>query len=355
MEVNFDLILAGCNTQCMHCYVNGGPGPLMPTDDALKCIERLDELASALPYPASFTLDNEPFNHPDIAAIIRAASSTRHISYFHHGMTTGIALMRRNDRDAVIRAYFEAGYDEFGITLHGSPAHHDAIVRRNGACRTALEAAEYMKACGARISVSLMLNRFFREDAEEIDRALVRLDPASVYFAVPNYTPHARMPEFEACRASLDDLRALAPWLARWRQDVDECLCTAGQHTVGAAAERLAQGLSLRALFQEEQQEQYLTVHQDGRLYMGNTGTETFLLGDLKTVDIARTADRIRRSPGNRDYGAFYDISRLPDEEALLNALRQLPAALLYSDLASVLYRGLAELGIPTKIIACPA
>ena len=95
MDINFDLIISGCNTRCRHCYVNGGPGRNIPLSDALRCIARLDELGAALPVSASFTMDNEPFNHPDIAAIIRAAASVKHIAHFHHGMTTGIALLRR--------------------------------------------------------------------------------------------------------------------------------------------------------------------------------------------------------------------------------------------------------------------
>lgn len=66
MTVNFDFLVSGCNTRCRHCYVNGGPGSLMPLVDALLFIDKLDSLAELLPYDASFTLDNEPMNHPDI-------------------------------------------------------------------------------------------------------------------------------------------------------------------------------------------------------------------------------------------------------------------------------------------------
>ena len=118
MEMNFDLLISGCNTRCKHCYVNGGPGKYIPLEDALRCISRLDELASALPASPvpSFTMDNEPFNHPDIVEIIRAATSTKHIQLYHHGMTTGIALMRRKDKESVVKAYMDCGCMDFGIT-----------------------------------------------------------------------------------------------------------------------------------------------------------------------------------------------------------------------------------------------
>ena len=352
MDINFDLLISGCNTRCRHCYVNGGPGRNILLSDALRCISRLDELGAALPVPSSFTLDNEPFNHPDIAAIIRAAASVNHIFHFHHGMTTGIALLRREDKEAVVRAYMDCGYTEFGITLHGSPVHHDEIVRREGACEASVKAAEFLKSCGAELSVSLMMNRFFPEDAGWISDTLNRLNPALIFFAVPNYTPHSGMPDFEPYRASLADLQILSSRLEQWRQQPAGLLREAEISTPAAMAAQLEQGLSLRELFIREQEELYLSVHQDRLLYMGNTGVETACLGDLDTLDLAIAANQISHAPGNRDYGAFYDPELLPNQEKLICALKRLPPGTLYGDPASVICRGLAELRLPTRMMA---
>ncbi len=354
MQVNFDLLIAGCNTRCRHCYVKGGPGKIMDFGLALDCIRQLDALGARLPFPASFTLDNEPINHPDITAIVRAASAARHIEHFHHGMTTGIALMAREDKAEIVRTYLDCGCVDFGVTLHGSEAHHDELVRRNGAFQTTIRAAEFLKAQGAELSVSLMLNRFFPEDAPELDRVLTKLRPKFVYFAVPNYTPHANMAGFEPWRASLSDLRALSPRLAEWGQDVDVLLREAELHTPAAAAELLERELSLRELFSAEQDELYCSVHQDGLLYLGNTGVETACLGDLRVLDSASAAETIARAKGNRDYGAFYDPELLPDQGSLILALKSLPRDLLYADTASVVYRGLEALGTRTILLNAP-
>ena len=276
----------------------------------------------------------------------------KHIAHFHHGMTTGIALLRRPDKEAAVRAYLDCGYKDFGITLHGSPEHHDEIVRREGACEASVKAAEFLKSCGAELSVSLMMNRFFPEDAGWISRTLDQLRPDFIFFAVPNYTPHASMPEYEPYRASLADLQALSGRLELWGQKTSECLCNAEKSTPAAMAEQLEQGLSLQDLFAQKQEELYLSVHQDRLLYMGNTGAETACLGDLDTIDIAAAAGKISRAPGNRDYGAFYAPDLLPGQEELICALKRLPPDTLYGDPASVICRGLAELRIPTRILA---
>jgi hypothetical protein len=96
-----------------------------------------------------------------------------------------------------------------------------------------------------------------------------------------------------------------------------------------------------------------MTVHQNGELYIGNTGVETECLGNLRTLDIEETAKRISELPGNRDYSAFYEVNQLPDREALIHAFDQQPQDLLYSDKASAIYRMLTSIGIPTILCDC--
>lgn len=354
MEINIDFLVAGCNTRCRHCYVNGGPSPRMSLDDVRICLEKLEAIATFLPEgTASFTLDHEPMNHPQAVQIIQAASQTSHIRNDHHGMTTGIGLLERADRNSVVRAYMECGYQSFGITIHGNAAHHDEIVRRKGAHAASLSAAAYLKSQGAKVEVSLMLNRFFPEDALEISRVLRTLLPDQIYFAIPIFTPHANMLDFEPYRASLKTMEALQGYLSEWRQDEREILSLAREHTVASASAKLKSGPGLQALFAQQQTELYLTLHHDCRLYVGNSGAETSCLGDLRSLDPGMTAEILKHLPGNRDYGAYYDRSVLPAEETLERSLKSLPQDIVYGDFESVLYRGLTQLRLPTKIIRC--
>ncbi len=349
--INIDFLVAGCNTRCQHCYVNGGPGPMMPVEDAIACIEMLDILAKNLSEEASFTLDHEPMNHPHIDQILYAAAHTRHIQNYHHGMTTGIGLMHRKDKDAVVKAYLDQGCNTFGITIHGSAEHHDEIVRRKGAYDTAVAAAAYLKERGAKIEVSLMLNRHFAEDAGSITAMLDQLQPDYIGFAIPIFTPHKNMMDFEPHRASMETVTALSGYLSRWGQKEADIIKAAEQNTIASTIARLEQGIDLKDLFAQEQDELYLTLHQDCNLYVGNSGTETQCLGDLRQIDLKATAERINALPGNRDYEAFYNIVVLPTTAQLVEALGKLPGNMVYGDFESVIYRGLVALNIPTRIL----
>ena len=349
--INFDFLVAGCNTRCQHCYVNGGPGPLMPIEDVILCVDRLDALAKYLSDDTSFTLDHEPMNHPHIDQILCVVARTRNIQNYHHGMTTGVGLMCRKDKKAVVRAYVDHGYDVFGITIHGSAVHHDEIVHRKGAYDAAVAAAEYLRENGAKIEVSLMLNRYFAQDAESITAMLKQLQPNYSGFSVPIFTPHRNMMGFEQYRASIETVTSIQGYLTQWHLDEAEIMRTAEKSTVASTIDQLKQGMDLKKLFAKGQDERYLTLHQDCLLYVGNSGAETLCLGDLRSIDLEATAAIINSLPGNRDYGAFYDPAELPTTDELITALEGLQQNMVYGDFESVIYRGLVELGIPTKIL----
>ena len=326
----------------------------MPLEDVLYCIEKLDTLAQYLPDEVTFTLDHEPMNHPHIVQILDAASSTRHIQNYHHGMTTGVGLMHRKDKKAVLEAYMNYGYHSFGITIHGTPDHHDELVRRKGAYETAVKAAEFMKAQGTEIEVSLMLNRFFPEDWASICAMLKSLQPNCVALVIPIFTSHAHMLAFEPYRASMGIVQSLPETWKVWCQDGEKVEEQARQNTIAAGIERLKNMADLKELFVQPQQELYLTLHQDCKLYVGNSGAETKCLGDLRCIDLEQTAEEIKTVPGNRDYGAFYDPQVLPSCEEVIHTLLGLPQDMVYGDFESILYRGLEELQVPTKILERP-
>lgn len=348
--INFDLLVAGCDTRCKHCYVNGGPLPRMKGDDAVSCIERLDAIAAVLPDEAYFTLDHEPMGHPEIGRIIEAAAGTKHIRYHHHGMTTGLGLMRRDDREAVLDRYLSLGFDSFGITVHGGEALHDEIVRRKGAFAASAAFGAFVKTRGAELEVSLMVNRLFPQQREEISALLDRLRPDWIHIALPIFTPHKNGMDYETYRASVKDIEALGAWFSDLGKDGGELIEQARESSVGYAAETLQNGQDLKTLFMEPQGEKYLAVHPDCLLYMGNSGAETECLGDLRSLDPEATAARIASAPDNRDYDAFYDQSVLPETEQLIKALKGLPQETVYGDFPSVIYRGLAALHVPTRI-----
>ena len=128
MEYNIDILVAGCNTRCMHCYVDGGPGPCMAPEDFRLCLDRLGPAFERFGRRLSFTLDNELYNHPGALALLRYVADHAAANYFHHGSTTGIALLRRADRRALLKLLLDNGWAKASFAIHGGAASHNRIV-----------------------------------------------------------------------------------------------------------------------------------------------------------------------------------------------------------------------------------
>jgi len=195
-----------------------------------------------------------------------------------------------------------------------------------------------------------MMNRFFIDDAEKISRLIENIGADDTYLAIPIYTPHPNMMLFEPYRATLEDFDSIFCYLPSWNQDVEQIMKKAHQNSIGRARERIPH-MDLHQLWTEKQDVLYLSVHQDCTLYVGNSGVETRNLGDLRQLDPKDTAEVIKNLPGNYDYSAFYDIEAIPDVKSILRAIDAIPQNLVYGDFASILYRALAGLAIPTKLL----
>ncbi len=91
IEYNIDILVAGCNTTCLHCYVDGGYAPVMSMSGFHLCMEKLQTAFGQLKDKISFTLDNEVFNHPDTAEILESVAENFKDNYYHHAETYEIS------------------------------------------------------------------------------------------------------------------------------------------------------------------------------------------------------------------------------------------------------------------------
>ena len=151
MEYNFDILLAGCNTNCLHCYVDGGPSKQMPYEDYLICLERLKYIFDKLDAKSEFTLDNELFNHPKAKDIIIKSREVLGNQYFHHGSTTGIAFMSRSDKDEIAETLLSYNCNDISLTIHGNEEHHNEIVKNLQGFDMIKKSANYFYSKGFKI------------------------------------------------------------------------------------------------------------------------------------------------------------------------------------------------------------
>ena len=148
MEYNIDILVAGCNTTCKHCYVNGGKAPCMEWEDFKFCMEKLEPVFAYFGKDVSFTLDNELYNHPKAKGILELVEQRYTKNYYHHGSTTGIAILEHPDRADIFEILKRNGWLEASFALHGGRETHDKMVCYDGAMEAIIRASRLFQENG---------------------------------------------------------------------------------------------------------------------------------------------------------------------------------------------------------------
>ena len=323
MQITIDIIVAGCATNCWHCYVGGGPGARMPLDRFRLTLRELasvrDHLAPLDLHP-DFCLDYEPLLHPDLCQMLGEAQERFALDLaFEDWPTTGIPLASRRDWRRVLTCLKAAGVNGLSFTVHGPGDLHDRAVRHRGAFEKLALAAERAAGFGFATDLTLNVTKPMLRRFEETLRAVeeIRCDPARAI--VCNYQANQRLRAFEPYRPGLADVlpyrreldrfsSAQGRW-ADWWPRAEDFAESAVRQNVLAHPENFP---SFAAVERRMPDWLFLCVDRDLTLFRGNAGLQTQRIGRLGQDDPQRLAERIAAMQPNYQFGAFYDLADLP-------------------------------------------
>lgn len=353
MQYTFEISLAGCNTNCLHCYVDGGPSKHMSYEDYIICIEKLKPLLDCLKGEISVTLGNELPNHPKAKDIILNTYRLMPQYYSHDVVgitTTGLAIMGRSDRDEIMMALLQAKARDACLTLHGDKLHHNEIVRNPDAFDAIVKAAEYFNSYQIDLYFSIILSKYVVEDWEAISRFLLSTPHSRAFIVIPTYLPIARLREYQQVRAEYDDCMKLKGRLSRLGIDEDEFFNQVESGCEAAIAYQLKNGFDYKEAENSCPNWAFFNIDRNLDLYYGNAGVHTKLLGNLKTSSTEELFDKVSHLKANYDYSAFYDIDSLPSIQSVLQKVQPLHSNYVYSEVSYCLYRWFDLCKIPSII-----
>lgn len=347
MKYTFEITICGCATNCGHCYVDGGPGPIMSCEDYALCLNRLVPALKRLDGNIAFNLGNETFCHPRVVDLFRLTDRVCP-QYFDRRNedfpTTGVALLRHRDRENILRELERKGIWELFFAVHGGQEAHDRMVGRPRRFAQLFETADFLVSRGFHVRFSLMLSRVFAEGLDEIMERISRYPGAKIDPIVPLYAPTPRLRTYQQYRLESQELLALCDRLDSWQVDtakVRKLCANCSEQVVWAAHKNFAAERSSAPNWA------FFHVTHDLKLYYGNAGMHTRLLGNLRTMTAQQVYEAIAPLGPNYDFDAFYPMEAFER----LHAMPRPTTDRVYPSHPDCYYAWLDELGVHNLLI----
>lgn len=297
MEYNIDILVAGCNTTCMHCYVDGGYAPAMSLSNFYLCMEKLRPAFDNLKDRISFTLDNELFNHPNAVDILECVRQDYRNNYFHHGSTTGIAFLNHPKQAELLEILGCNKWDSVSFALHGNHDTHNSIVNNSHGLESLIEAGKVFKEHNFKVWISLMISKKLVKELDDLSKILSQIPYDNILPVIPDYYPTPRLMKYQIIRCNKGDFDELFDFLIDRNVDI----CDIEKAVQLYNEESILNDLDCALVAEELTSKSTAFFHIDNNLefYLGNTGSAIKHLGNIKNLTSEEIYQLIASSEDN--------------------------------------------------------
>ena len=174
-QIYLSITAAGCETDCIHCWANGGRHKNMAFDDIEFVVKSFKNFSGSNGYKLGFNTMHETLAHPDAISILKLRNEqNKEIPNFVLKFipTSGIPIAIREDYKELLDGLAELEFEGFHSVLHGFGETHDKAVSCKGAFEKLKIAAERVKSAGFSYSFGVMLTKNSIFELREIKKFL---------------------------------------------------------------------------------------------------------------------------------------------------------------------------------------
>lgn len=355
MKYTFEITIAGCSTNCMHCYVDGGPAPIMALEDFRYCVDKLCMVLGKLSGDSAITLGNEMFCNPHIADILRICQEQLpcYVSFRNFMIpTTGLALLARKDVDRVLSELQALGSPGFMLAIHGDRDSHNRIVSNPRAFDDLFHIADYLSANGVGILFNLIVSRALANDMRTITEQVLSYE-SKIRLTVPLYVPTPRMRKYQAFRADVTDCMKILEIASKAGISAGQLNEHCQIHSESAVyCDLLQNGFCYKEEKNNSPEWAFFNITQNLDFYYGNVGAHTRYLGNLKEMDADGILTAILSGGPNYDWDAFYEDSVFDNLADIIIQMKQPASNFIYPSKADCIYSWLDSHGVKSKLLS---
>ena len=352
MKYTIEITIAGCSTNCAHCYVDGGIDKNMSVDDFKICVEKLKPVLNKLGNDASVTLGNELFCNPNIKEILKCCIENlgEHFSYSNYYVpTTGIALLNKKDKYEILELLKVAGAKGFMLALHGDENNHNAIVKNNSAYEKIFETAKFVMDNGFDVLHNVMVSKRLLVNFEKT-LTRIREIGGRARLTVPVFVPTERMRAYQQIRASASECYKIAEIAKDFDIDTTSLIEHCKHHNEKSVTEKiLLEGFDYVKEKSNAPNWVFINITRNLDLYYGNVGSHTKFLGNIRQLSESEIINLVIDLMPNYDYTAYFQDEAFMQLDKYFSCIT--PNKLVYPSTIDCIYNVLDKSNVKNLIL----
>ena len=330
MKYTIEITIAGCSTNCAHCYVDGGYASPMSFEKFKKCIEKIHPLLNTLEN-CSVTLGNELFCNPDIVKILEYSRENlgKYFSYRSYFVpTTGIALLNKHDKKYIVDMLKSVGAKGFMLALHGFEKYHNLAVGSKIGYKKVFETASFILSEGLDVLYNIIVSKNLLPNISLMLNDIKAVGGMS-RLTVPVFVPTDRMRKYQNVRADIKDCMEISEISSKYGIDTESLLKHCKLHTEKVLKESIENGtFNLDKELKISPEWVFLNITGNLDLYYGNAGAHTLYIGNLNDLKCNEIIDTVIKLPSNYDYTAYFSKDDFLKVTSLVKSI--IPDQLVY-------------------------
>ena len=208
-EIHLTINGAGCVTDCIHCWANGGRYKNMSFDDIKFVSQSFKDFTEQIGYNLNFNVMHELLAHPDALRILELQyeqnKGNPHYAFFQIP-TSGIPVAIREDYKELLDGLVKNKVENLHYVLHGIGEIHDKAVNLKNGFEKLKISIERTKEAGLVCSIAIFLNKSNISQFNDMQKFLLDYEIKMGSYMIARYISGKKLQKYDEMRVEYSDL-----------------------------------------------------------------------------------------------------------------------------------------------------
>lgn len=346
--------IAGCETNCAHCWAMGGHYDCMPYEDVVSIVEQVSDFCSEKEMKFELVPFHDVLAHPDAVKLLpvldKYIAKDGFSSFTSVFVSTGVALGLREDWKDILTVLKELGGDAFWLAFHGLGDVHDKAVGRKGAFEASVNAVKRLRSMGFKVGGNVFITKENVRQVEQMMNLFKEIDMIEkLWWGIADYSPHTRLRKYEEIRPELKDILEVKDAIASVTGfGVDNYWTNPEEYTEAAYVKKALKNPEEFTKYNVSDKNEFVLVcTHNFDIYLGKGSMYEKFVGNLKRDGVQEVLNRaLNIELSSSNLSLYFNTNELPSPQELAQTVGNPEGQKLYFSECPEMYRRWLDLAL---------